>query len=286
MDKRGITFIEILVAISVIIILITVSISSFYLFGKKTVLDTTAKNIVSTLRFAQNKTLASEQTSQYGIYFDTSTAPDRFILFKGSNYSLRDPLSDQAHNIASPVEIYEINLGSGQEVVFNRLNGETFQPGNIKIRLTNNTSITKTISIDSSGRIFIGLESASYELPPQTDSRHVHFNLGWSIQNSSLLILNFPDTPEVTENIDMLPYFNADKTEFNLERSIPVNGETQKLRIHTHLLDAVNTALSITRDGRENSKPLNVSIDSKNIASYTATGSVSVGVYGGTMEIQ
>lgn len=285
-SKEGVTLIEILVAIGIIVTLTVLSITSFYSIRKEASIEITAKNIVSALRFAKNKTLASEQASQYGIYFNTTSTPDQYILFKGSSYSSRDTSADKIYSVEKLAEIYEINLGSGQEIVFDRVTGDSLQSGNIKIRLVNDVSRIETITIDSSGRISIGAEGAGSSSPPQTDTRHIHFNLGWSIQNSLTLTLRFPDTPEVVENIDMAPYFNAGKTEFDMERSVSVNGETQKLRVHTHLLDAVNTILSVTRDRRENTKPLEISIDSKGIVSYAADGEATVGVYGGTMEIQ
>ncbi|OGH70138.1 MAG: hypothetical protein A2754_02720 [Candidatus Magasanikbacteria bacterium RIFCSPHIGHO2_01_FULL_47_8] len=62
-----------------------------------------------------------------------------------------------------------------------------------------------------------------------------------------------------------------------------MNGNTETIRVHTHYLDANDTALSVHRDRRYNEKALTIYIDGKNIASYTANGTTTIGDYGGKM---
>ncbi|MBI2050167.1 MAG: type II secretion system protein [Candidatus Staskawiczbacteria bacterium] len=88
--SRGFTLIEIIVVITVLAILIAVSIVSFYSIQKKSALDNGFEEFVSALKLVQNKTLSSESNSQYGVYLDSSVLPNKYVLFKGASYALRD----------------------------------------------------------------------------------------------------------------------------------------------------------------------------------------------------
>lgn len=139
---------------------------------------------------------------------------------------------------------------------------------------------------DFSFRIIYGVD------PPQNkDSRHLEFDLkdpfgfSWSIQGASSSTLTFsdPPNPDVIENIVMANFFNATSSEFDWEQDIDVNGNNERIRIHTHYIDSNNTILSIHRDQRFNEKVLAILIDSKSIVSYAANGAPTVGSYGGNM---
>ena len=147
---QGLTLIELLVVISILLIILGITIQSFRSFQGEEVLSDSTEKIINILRLGQSKTLASEGASQYGIYFNTATNPHQYTLFKGANYALRDVSSDEVHQIPKSVEIYEINLGGGQEVVFNRLTGESTNSGAVSLRLKGDNSKTRTVGIKSS----------------------------------------------------------------------------------------------------------------------------------------
>ncbi|MFH1461226.1 MAG: prepilin-type N-terminal cleavage/methylation domain-containing protein [Patescibacteria group bacterium] len=284
MDKqRGFTFIETLIALAVIALIITITISSYRYFEKNTELENTAQKIVSVLKSAQTKTLASEQASQYGVHFEN----DKYILFKGDTHQ---PEADDNidYQLPNRLEIVNISLnGEGADVVFQRINGQTEQNGTIDLRIISQPSKLETVNIHSTGQIELASSLGECcQTNRLIDGRHIHFNLGWSIQSSAVLTLYFPDTPEVIVNINMADYFNLSQTEFDWSGTIEVNGQNQELRVHTHSLDAVNTILCIHRDNSQNNKPLQISIDGKEIISYTADGQATVGFWGGIMEIQ
>ncbi len=281
--KKGFTFIETLIVIAVIALIITLTIVSYRYFEKRTELETTAQKITAILKSAQTKTLASEDDSQYGVHFKSN----QYILFKDDIYQ-EGTADNKTYQLSNQIEISQINLAQAtSSIVFQRINGQTNDYGTITLTSLSQSGETKTINIQSSGQI--ELTSTTTECcntNRSIDSRHIHFNLGWSIQNSNTLTLYFTDTPEVIFNINMADYFNFYKTNFNWTDTVEVNGENQTLEIHTHSLDAVNTSLCIHRKGEENSKPLQILIDDKDIISYTAEGQPTIGFWGGTMEIQ
>ena len=179
------SLVELLVVIGIISILIAISIPAYRVFQKKTGLNSAVEEIINSLRIAQSKTLSSEGASKYGVYFDQGTSPDQYTLFKGNSYASRNSAFDKTYKLPANIEIYQINLNGGVlEVVFNRIVGDTAQVGDLELRLINNPSENQKIYVENSGRV--GLSSPLS--PPDTrttDTRHVHYNLGWSIQNAT-----------------------------------------------------------------------------------------------------
>ena len=283
---KGFTFIELLVIVGILIVLTAIAFPTLRFFQKESDLNNAAEEIINNLRLAQNKTLASEKASQYGIYFDNLITPHQYTLFKGGDYASRNASFDEVHKLPKTVEIYEVNLaGGGSEVVFDRVSGKSSQTGNLSLRLIANPAKTKTVCIAKYIISFCGL------VPPGgliTDTRHVHSDLGWSIQNATFLKFDFINAGQV-ETIDMADYFNADKTKFDWGGEFIVGGIKQKYRVHTHFLDAFNTLLCIHRDGKNTEAVTIYIVDAgidKEIVHYRTDGTGFVGLYGGTFEIQ
>ena len=280
--RQGFTLIEIIIAISIMVLLISVSIVSYRYFEKSTELEKTTQKIISILKLAQAKTIASDEASQYGVHFESN----KFILFKGSEYQLGSE-NNKIYNIPNRLEIYNINLsGEGSDIIFQRINGGTEQNGNIGLRIISNPSELKTINIKSSGVIELSNIIECCQTNRLAGTRHIHLDMGWSIQNSVILTLSFPSAPEANTNINMADYLNGEETEFDWSGIITVNEEDQELQIHTHLLDETNTILCIHRPEDENNKLLDILIDSNSIISYNVDGEISIGTYGGVLEIQ
>lgn len=287
---KGFTLIELLVIIGILIILTAISVPNFRSFQKESDLNNGAEEIINTLRFAQNKTLASEGASQWGVYFDNTTSPHQYILFKwnGVDYDTRDTNFDEIHKLPSSAEFYEINLiGGGREVVFERISGETSQSGNVKIRLISDASKTKTIYIESSGQAGLTSLLTPSDTDRIKDSRHVHFDYNTNAQDAITLKLIFPDYPADNYDIPFQNYLNVDKTEFDWEGTVlvgPAGSKTkQRLRIHTHSLIITAAQFCIHRplspDQSYNDKALNILVDGEELIRYAAdqSGTVSKG---------
>jgi Tfp pilus assembly protein FimT len=252
-NGAGFTLVEVLTIVGILIVLIVISVPALRFFQKESDLNNSTEEILNTLRLAQNKTIASEGASQYGVHFETG----KYVLFKGTTY---DPLAtdNDVHSLPQSLEIYEINLaGGGSEIVFERVTGTTSQFGNVSLRLKSDFTKTKTIYIENSGQVGLTSPTIPSEVSRIKDSRHVHFDLGWSIQNATALKFKFlSPEPDQIEIIDMAPYFNAEKTEFNWGNAgspFVVNGKNQVFQVHTHSLTPTNTLLCIHRD-RNNGK--------------------------------
>lgn len=271
---RSFTLIEVLIIIGILIILIAITFPAFLFFRKDSDLNNSAQQVINTLRFAQNKTLASEGDSQWGVYFDISGDPHQYVLFKGENYLARDVFFDEIHDLPSSIEIFEINLEGESEVIFHRLNGNTSQFGNISLRLKSDNSKFKEIHVQASGKISLEQEPASEDIYRIKDSRHVHFDYGRLIDTATTgekIILNFEGG--VAEEIIIGD--NLKSGQIYWEGEVDVFGQVQKMRIYTHRLNNPDTQFSINRDRRFNNVSLEMTISgdfSGTLVEYSADG--------------
>ncbi len=278
----GFTIIEVLLVMVIGGVLLAITLAALRTVRQHVDIDAATHQIIAALQLARNKTLASQDQSSYGVHFESN----KYVLFKGTTYNA-SASDNEVHTLAARLEIYNIGLAGGSDVIFDRIYGTTSNAGAVSIRLTDEPTNTRTISILASGQV--GPQGSVNPTDTRiTDTRHLHFNLGWSIQSATTLTLAFsdPPNPNVQQNVAMADYFNASQTDFNWEGTVDVNGSDQTLRINTHTLDSINTVLSIHRDRRYNDKAVTISIDGKQIVSYIANGTATVGAYGGTMQQQ
>ena len=145
--SRGLTIIEILVAVSIIALVVTIITVSFSRLNSSQALEKSADLVVSILNEARSLTLSSKGDSQYGVYFEDSQA----TLFKGAIYSPADPdnVITKPHAL---VEFGEITLsGGGTSIIFKRLTGNTDQTGTIKVFLKSSPVTFRIITISATG---------------------------------------------------------------------------------------------------------------------------------------
>jgi prepilin-type N-terminal cleavage/methylation domain-containing protein len=279
--NRGFTLTELLVIIVILVILTGIALPAFQFFKKGTELNESTEEVINTLRLAQNRTLASEDTSQWGVYFTTSTEPQQFILFRGEDFASRATSSDEVHKLVRTVEFSGISL-TNNELVFDRITGTAGQSGSLSLRLKSDFSKINTIYIENSGKIGLAPPSSPSDENRIKDSRHVHFNysrvIDTSTTTSEKLILTF-DTI-ITEEIIISD--NLEDGQLYWQGEVDVGGDIQKLEILTHSLNNPETQFSIHRDRRYNDKVLDIDITgdgaaSPNLISYSADGQTTKG---------
>ena len=257
-NNSGFTLIESLIVLGIFMLIAVIAIPAYRNFQKQADLINTTEAIINILRLTQSKTLTSEQASQWGVHFSSS----EYTLFKGADYALRNSSFDKNYTVPNLVEIHEISLeGSGSDVVFERITGQTNQFGSISLRLKSNVLETKTIVIELSGQIF------SQQIIPDDsarikDSRHVHFNYNRQINTlTEILTLTFTyDSSSISEDIIIIDYMQDDQIFW--EGEVNVNEEIQKIKIHTHSLNdpVLNTSFCVHRERQYNNKALKIEI--------------------------
>ncbi|MDO8558507.1 MAG: prepilin-type N-terminal cleavage/methylation domain-containing protein [bacterium] len=283
--KNGFVLIELLLVVSIIALITVFVFNTLTTFRQQSDIDSVGEGILGALRLARSKTISSENASSYGVHFESAT----YTLFMGRTYTSGSSLNED-HALPSQVEIFNIALStSTQAVVFDRLTGHTSTIGTISIRPQGSVVTARTIQIDSSGDVSVAASSISALNTRITDTRHLHFDLGWSIQNATTLRLRFYDSPnpDVVTDVTMTP--TPPRTSFSWEGDTDVYGQNQHVKVSAHSLDISNTLLSIQRHKDQNTKAVKVSIIDgveKDVVSYAASGTSTVEIYGGVMSVQ
>jgi len=272
--NSGISFIEIIMVVAILVILISITAPVFIFFQRGLEFNNNIEETINVLRIARSKTLASEGASQYGVYFDNTSSPHQYILFKGESFALRDNSFDEINNLPDNIEVYDIDLVVGNEIVFDRVTGSTSQPGSISLRLRTDLTKTKTIYIEGSGYVKLTTPFIPSDADRVKDSRHVHFDYNNVIDTvTETLILSFEGGIDKT----IVIADNMKDGQIYWEGEVDVNGEIQKIKIHTHNLNNPNTLFSVHRDIRYNNKSLAITISgdgSGTLIEYSADGSI------------
>ncbi len=275
----GVTLVEFLIVIGIISILVATAVISAFTFRANTELTTSTNNFMEDVRSVQSQTLASENDSSYGVHLEES----RYTLFRGSDFASRNTAFDEVRVLPPRVEFASWSLGGGDDLVFDRVTGSTQNSGTVTLSLISAPSQTKTVNLSPSGKIFLSGIQPALSDTRITDTRHVHYTLGWSMESSTTMRLFFDSSPDVTEDIPIQSYISGSK--FDWSGTVDVNGSNQVLHIHTHVLDSFDTILSVHRELDENDRPLDISVDSTLITSYDVLGNATPAT-GVTMEIQ
>lgn len=144
--QKGISAIEMLIVVLILGILLVTASVQFSDLRKNQALQAATSEVVSVLKKAHSQTLASIDSSTYGVHFDTNAV----IIFKGTSYPSD---SDEMVSITHPASISNINLsGGGSDVYFQRLTGEPNKTGTVTISIS---GASKTITIGATGIISV-----------------------------------------------------------------------------------------------------------------------------------
>lgn len=147
--NKGFTLIEFIIAISIVLVLATLSVISFSSFRNNQALSNSFSDVISMINEAKINTISSKDGSSYGVHFEAGRA----VLFKGLIFS--EPNSDNRDlNLSPLIEISSISLnGGGSNLIFKKLTGKTDQYGSLIFRVKSDVSKTKTINITLGGSI-------------------------------------------------------------------------------------------------------------------------------------
>lgn len=278
---QGFTLLEIIISVGVLTLISGLALVSFINSRNVREVATSGQDVISVLRLAQSKSIGGEDNSAWGIHLEQGQA----VLFRGTSYI--GATFTQSFPLSARLEIANIALiGGGSDVVFKRITGRTDNSGSFEVRVRSATTISFSVSIDGSGKVY---QTGAAQAPGGTrimDTRHRSFNLGWSLQGYANMILTFsdPPNPDTVQTVPMASYFSGGQTKFDWSGNFSVGGQNQVLRIHTTFLDGANTHLSVDRDCRYNTKKVKITFDNRDVATYEADcATVTVGSYGGTM---
>lgn len=142
---QGFTLVEMLVAVAILVIITTLSIEPFKNFRKNQALDKSATQVVSLLQKARSQTLAQRNSSAYGVRF----LADQAIMYQNTYAT---STLNTAVIIDPYVEISSVNLtGGALQILFVKFTGEVNATGTVTLRLKDEVTRTKTVTIHSTG---------------------------------------------------------------------------------------------------------------------------------------
>ncbi|MCK4592367.1 prepilin-type N-terminal cleavage/methylation domain-containing protein [Candidatus Parcubacteria bacterium] len=268
-DKSGFSLVEILVVVFIVSIMLSVAIISGRSFNDSINLENTVKSIDMKIKLAKSRSISALNGTNHSVHFKA----DKVVVFEGNTFDASAPTNEvlvfsDNIKINMPVSL----SGGGDDLIFNRLIGSTYNPGNINIEVKNDPSKTKQIIINSDGQTSLNSFQTSIE-PLITNARHMHFHLDWDIKNATTLSLEWRD-PDfdshiITNDIDIASHLNDDQSIFDWTGTVVVDAVDQKMRIHSWLDASNHTVLCIIREQTENDK-LYIYTDAgtKDIATY------------------
>lgn len=154
-NKKGFSLVELLVAITLIMILGAITFSNLYRRRNITNLNTVTNQIVALLNEARNRAINQDKDSSWGVYFEYPTSSPSFYVLFYSNYST----STIVKRYLLPNYIYyrtsTIPLGGSLIITFNKISGDPSTTTNIYLDLYQGNSVitSSSININSLGRI-------------------------------------------------------------------------------------------------------------------------------------
>lgn len=150
LNNRGITLLEALFAIGIILLLFIFGIKPFEAVRDRQTLNRVVEDVEKMLQSARTNSQASTNSSNYGVHFEVDSA----TFFTGSFYSESEP-DNKTIVFGDDVRITELFLvGGGNDVVFNRITGDTVTSGTLKFSLVYNPARFKLITVFPIGTIF------------------------------------------------------------------------------------------------------------------------------------
>jgi len=146
-QNNGITVMELLILMAVLGVIILIVLPQFSKIKENQVLKSGVQDVLSSIDKARGKTLASLNSSEYGVHFQS----DKVIIFKGKIFSV-SATDNETINIVAPASITNVILGgvsgTSGDIYFNRLSGSASTTGTVTI---STASYSKIITISATG---------------------------------------------------------------------------------------------------------------------------------------
>lgn len=273
--KNGFTLLEIVIVSGVFLLLIAVLLVNTVSLDETARLDEGASALISLSQLARERTLAAQGNNQWGVHVDVVAR--ELHLFEGATWG---GVAEDTYGLERGVSVVPALAGAGDEVVFTRLEGTTTNIG--AVTFVAPSGETRVVTVFTSGETALAGTLPAKVNPdqPPFDTRHVHFDIPVSLNDANTMTLTFPEPdPDVVVTIDVQDNLMVNGGVFIYEGKLTVDGEEQVLRIVSHDITATTSLLSIRRDRMENTKALDVTLDTMvaPVATYTATDEVCGG---------
>lgn len=150
---KAFTLIELLIVISITAVLATVGAMNLISHRRERDVNFTIQEIITVLRNSQDRSIAQEEGSRWGVYFNNPTGDsnDFYELFKGVSYASGTVASKIA--LRSNIQFDTPSSNSSSTVIFTPITGLPDASATIKISLISAPTTSSTIIINTNGEI-------------------------------------------------------------------------------------------------------------------------------------
>ena len=148
MNKNGLTLVEVLVSIAILVFLTTITLGALRLMSGNERVSVEAKKVVNAVEEARSKTLSSEGGQRFGVYIKA-----REVTLYEDPY-VENNVNNKNFYIEGGVTVSSYTLaGGGDKILFKKVSGETDNDG--VVVLTSSSGNTKQIIIQKTGNAYI-----------------------------------------------------------------------------------------------------------------------------------
>lgn len=289
-NNFGYTLVELLVVISIFIVLLLVVFNRLpYL---KSAIDSSNnfEELESVMRLARERAAALENNSDYGIFFDTTVSPVKYVLYKGLDYfdTSRNKSFDEVYYFNSKnlfLTTFSNNIAGQPEpgpyhyLYFKKGTGELVVGNNGYLTIFDSiTNTNKTLSFNKLGAINASRSLLSLDVSRAKDSRHLHFNYNRIIDtNKEFITFNYNNS-EIVHTYPISAYINPSSGQLEISDTFTILGTNYTVELRTHQLNQITiprTIFSIRRDRMYANKSLVITLSGDstgNLVSYSANG--------------
>lgn len=151
MRTRGITLIEILVTITILLIVASIVVGSFRSVTSTYELKRVTNTVATMIEEARSYSISSKNGSKYSIRVE----PTRVIRYEGTIYNSSD-VNNYVFDLGSNIIVASSSfVGGTTTVTFEKITGKTYNYGSINFAISGATTSSSTISINKTGIITV-----------------------------------------------------------------------------------------------------------------------------------
>lgn len=152
--NSGLTFVEMLVTISIAAIIAMIGVSAFYQWRNNVSLINQVDELKSKIIEIRQSAISAAGEKNWGIHFETT----QYIIFNGDSYNQSDANNQivalkSAEIVNAATTLSNGNESFGPDLIFTKFTGQTPNIGTVMLVSTNNQEISYSFSIDSLGKI-------------------------------------------------------------------------------------------------------------------------------------
>lgn len=154
LNQKGITFIEIMLTISIAVLIAAMGLNAFYQWRNHISLLNQVDELKSNVVKVRQLSIATAGEKKWGIHLEEG----QYIIFNSDSYDQTNPNNETILLKSALIYESETSLSNGNgayssDLIFEKFSGHTINTGTITLVSINNPEISYSFSIDNLGKI-------------------------------------------------------------------------------------------------------------------------------------